>query len=87
MTSYEERELARSYYPVAAATLYDLMNSDDPEIVAEARQSLLDRADNIFDMIEDLDDGWLETEATEDEIEKVKKVADMIKQHRAKVGV
>ena len=62
-------------------------SSDDPKIVAEARQFLLDRADNILDMIEDLDDGWLETEATEDEIEKVRQVADMIKQHRAKVGV
>ena len=64
-----------------------MLGSDDPKIVAEARQFLLDRADNILDMIEDLDDGWLETEATEDEIEKVKKVADMIKQHKAKVGV
>jgi len=87
VTSYDQRQLARSYYVGAVALLYDMLGSDDPKIVAEARQSLHVRADNILDMIEDLDDDWLETEATEDEIEKVKKVADMIKQHRAKVGV
>ncbi len=64
-----------------------MLGSDDPKIVAEARQSLHVRADNILDMIEDLDDGWLETEATEDEIEKVRQVANMFKQHRAKLKV
>ena len=87
MTSDHERELARSYYPVAVAKLYDLMSSDDPGVAAEARQQIHLRADTILNVIEDLDDGWLETEATEGEIEKVMKVADMIKQHRAKVGV
>ena len=86
VTSYEQRQLARSYYVGAVALLYDMLGSDDPEIVVEARQSLHVHSDNILDMIEYLEDGWLETEASEDEIEKVKKVAAMIKQHRAELG-
>ncbi len=70
-----------------AVLLHDMTGGNDPELAVKACQLLDIRADTILEMIEDLDDGWLETKATKAEIEKVKKVAEMIKQHRAEVGV
>ena len=70
-----------------AVLLHDMTGGNDPELGVQACQLLDIRADTILEMIEDLNDDWLETEATEDEIEKVRQVADMFKRHRAKVGV